>query len=334
MKVIIPAAGIGKRLRPYTHTKPKPMVNVAGKTIIGHILEALKGHVRDVILIVGYQKEKLIDSVTSKFSEDFNFTFVEQKERLGLGHAIYMAREAAGGDDILINLGDEIFGIDYGDLLDHHHSDNALGGILGTKVVDKPQHYGIVEEENGSITRLVEKPKEPISNTAIAGVYLIRNASLLFGILDEMISDQRTGKGGEFQLTDALQEMINRGEKFVTFNIDEWYDCGRPEMLLEVNRILLDRIGNEVGTKPIESVIRPPVIIGKGCKIKNSVIGPNVSIDDNTILQNVIISDSIVGRNCKLKRLLLENSIIDDDVVAKGKPYSLNAGQDSIIDLS
>jgi glucose-1-phosphate thymidylyltransferase len=334
MKVIIPAAGMGKRLRPYTHTKPKPMVNVAGKTIIGHILEALKGHVDEVILIVGYQKEKLIDSVTKNFSDDFTLTFVEQKERLGLGHAIWTALKVAGNGEVLINLGDEIFGIDYGELLDHYRLDERVGGVLGTKVVDKPQHYGIVEEANGIITRLVEKPKEPISNTAIAGVYLIRNAGMLYNILNQMISEGRTGKGGEYQLTDALQEMISSGERFTTYNIEEWYDCGRPEMLLDVNRILLSTHGNEVNGDPIDTVIIEPVIIGEGCRIKNSIIGPNVSIDNETWIEDVIISDSIVGRNCTLKRLLLKKSIIDDDVVAKGKPYSLNAGQDSIIDLS
>ena len=334
MKAIIPAAGIGKRLRPYTHTKPKPMVNVAGKTIIGHILEALKGHVEEVILIVGYQKEKLMESVIGNFSDDFTFTFVEQKERLGLGHAIYMAREWTDGDEVLINLGDEIFGIDYGELLGRYRGDSGIGGLLGTKEVDRPEHYGIVEERGGVITRLVEKPKEPVSTTAIAGVYIIRNSLMLFEILHSMIAGKRTGKGGEFQLTDALQEMITRGERFITHNIEEWYDCGRPEMLLDVNRILLGRLGNRVNGNPRHSVIIEPVIIGEGCRISSSVIGPNVSIDRDSILEDVIISDSIVGRHCTIKRMLLNRSIIDDDVVAKGKPYSLNAGQDSTIDLS
>lgn len=333
MKVIIPAAGIGKRLRPYTHTKPKPMVNVAGKTIIGHILERMKGHVRDVILIVGYQKEKLIESVTRNFSKDFNLTFVEQTERMGLGHAIYMAREATGDDELLINLGDEIFDIDYGDLLGYYRSKGDLSGVLGVKNVDVPQHYGIVEESDGMITRLVEKPADPPSNTAIAGVYVIRKGKLLFDILERMMQENRTGKGGEFQLTDALQEMISMKELFTTYYIEEWYDCGRPEMLLDVNRILLDQMGNVVDSVHTNTVIIEPVVVGEGCNVENCIIGPHVSVDAGTCLKNVIISDSIVGANCTLDGLLLKNSIIDDDVIAKGKPYSLRAGQDSTIDL-
>jgi glucose-1-phosphate thymidylyltransferase len=333
MKVIIPAAGIGKRLRPYTHTKPKPMVNVAGKTIIGHILEALKGHVKDVILIVGYQKEKLIESVTRTFSDYFNLMFVEQKERMGLGHAIYLALEKAGDDEVLINLGDEIFGIDYGELLGYYRDSDDLGGVIGTKKVDKPQHYGIVEETNGSITRLVEKPQNPTTNTAIAGIYLIKRSDLLHSILDEMIRSEKRGKGGEYQLTDALQEMIDRGERFTTYDIEEWYDCGRPEMLLDVNRILLDRMAPQE-IKPMDnSIIIGPVTIGKDCTIENSIIGPYVSLDDGTVLKNVRISDSIVGARCIIDCMILDKSIIDDDVTARGKAYSLNAGQDSLIDL-
>jgi len=334
MKVIIPAAGIGKRLRPYTHTKPKPMVNVAGKTIIGHILDALKGHVKDVILIVGYQKEKLIESVTRSFSDDFNLTFVEQSQRMGLGHAIYIALETVRDDDILINLGDEIFGIDYGELLGYYRASPELGGVLGVKEVDKPWHYGIVEQVNGTITNLIEKPAEPPSNTAIAGVYIIRNSAILFEVLKNMIENKNTGKGGEYQLTDALQEMITRGEKFTTFNIEEWYDCGRPEMLLDVNRILLDRLGTTVASQYENSVIIEPVIMGAGCTIRNAIVGPYVSVDRNTKLEDVIISDSIIGSNCTLKGLFLKKSIIDDDVIARARPYSLNAGQDSIIDLA
>ena len=334
MKVIIPAAGIGKRLRPYTHTKPKPMVNVAGKTIIGHILEALKGHVDEVILIVGYQKEKLIDSVTRNFSEDFTFRFVEQKERLGLGHAIWTALNMTGDDEVLINLGDEIFGIDYGELLEYYNQSPGLAGVLGTKHVDRPQHYGIVEERDGAITRLVEKPKNPITNVAIAGIYLIRNAQLLHSILDAMIVNERRGKGGEYQLTDALQEMIEQGERFTIFNIEEWYDCGRPEMLLDVNRILLGRMQSTKPESMVNSIIIEPAVIGRDCSIINSIIGPNVSIDNGTILRDVRISDSIVGARCHLESMILDRSIIDDDVVARGKAYSLNAGQDSNLDLT
>ncbi len=334
MKVIIPAAGMGKRLRPYTHTKPKPMVNVAGKTIIGHILEALKGHVQDVILIVGYQKEKLIESVTKNFSDDFNLVFVEQKERLGLGHAIYVALQEAGDDEVLINLGDEIFGIDYGDLLSHYRESPDLGGVLGTKRVDLPQHYGIVEESNGSISRLVEKPKNPTTNTAIAGIYLIRRSGLLYEILDDMILNERRGKGGEYQLTNALQEMLDRGERFITYNIEEWYDCGRPEMLLDVSRILLDRMPNQVKPQMENSIIIEPAVIGKNCTIENSIIGPYVSVDENSILKDVRVSDSIIGARCNLENLILRKSIIDDDVTARGKAYSMNAGQDSHIDLA
>ncbi len=333
MKVVIPAAGMGKRLRPQTHTKPKPMVNVAGRTIIDHILEALKGHVKDVILIVGYQKEKLIESVTENFSEDFNLIFVEQEVRMGLGHAIYLAMDEVGDSELLINLGDEIFGIDYGEMIENYRKNKDCSGILGVKRVDKPQNYGIVEERDGVITKLVEKPIKPTSDTAIAGVYIIRDSRMLAGILEDMVKNEKTGKGGEIQLTDALQTMIEKGEVFRTFEIEEWYDCGRPEMLLNVNQILLERLGTKLDSDYENSVIIEPVIIGKGCRIRNCIIGPNVSVDNNTVLEDVHISDSIVGSHCKLRRLILKKSIIDDEVTATGRPYSLNAGQNSTINL-
>jgi len=334
MKAVIPAAGMGKRLRPQTNTKPKPMVNVAGKPIIGHILDSLKGLVKDVVIIVGYQKERLIESVQRNYSKDFNLIFVEQTERMGLGHAIFTAKEAVEGEDILIHLGDEIFGMDYSEMFRIYKEDcGKCDGILGVKTVDRPQHYGIVEEINGAVKRLVEKPAHPTSNTAIAGVYFIRNTPLLFEILGGMVKEEKTGKGGEYQLTDALQEMIERGGIFRTFDIEEWYDCGRPEMLLNVNRILLDRAETEVDSDTENSVLIPPVIIGKDCKIRNSIIGPYVSVDEGTVMENIHISDSIVGSHCRLKGLFLKKSIIDDEVTASGRPYSINAGQNSSISL-
>ncbi|MCK4615082.1 MAG: hypothetical protein KAU14_09790, partial [Thermoplasmata archaeon] len=257
----------------------------------------------------------------------------EQEEKMGLGHAIYIAKEAVGDSEVLINLGDEIFGMDYGEMIDIYRKSPDLAGVLGVKQVDRPQNYGIVEKMNGNISKLVEKPTHPTSDTALAGVYLIRNTPLLFDVLEDMVENGRTGKGGEYQLTDALQEMIEEGERFATFEIKEWYDCGRPEMLLNVNRTILERIGTEVRSEYENSVIIEPTIIGEGCRIRNSIIGPYVSVDKNTVLEDVHISDSIVGAHCRLKGLFLKKSIIDDEVTARGKPYTINAGQNSDINL-
>ncbi len=334
-KAIIPAAGIGSRLKPFTFTKPKPMVYVAGKQIIGHILDNLIGAVDEVYIVVGYLKEKLIAYLDENYAKHFTLHYVDQGERKGLGHAIYLVREEIPEScPLLITLGDEIFDMHYRKMVSHFKEavdTRGTGGSLGVKIVDRPQSYGIVELGEEGVSKLVEKPEHPKSNLALAGVYLFRDSRDIFRALDILINqrDQRTR--GEYQLTDAIQILIEEGMVLDTFKINNWYDCGRPDMLLNVNRLLLQKSGSRLEGEPKDSVIIPPVIIGEGCQIVNSVIGPHVSIAQGTRVEHCVISESIIGTSSSLKNLILSESIIGDEAKLEGSAQKMNVGENTRI---
>ena len=336
MKALIPAAGQGVRLKPHTLTRPKPMVYVAGKPIIGHILDNLKGILDEIVIIVGYMKEKLIDYVEANYGDIFKIDFIEQTEILGLGHAVYMGKEKIGDSPVLITLGDEFFGMSYEEMLAAHRKLMPAKGTLGVKHVDKPSHYGIVEHTGDTVSKLIEKPAHPTTDLAIAGVYLIEDTPLLWGCLEKVIdAGSVSGKGNKpnYQLTDALQLMVEEGAKLKIFNVPEWYDCGRPEMLLEVNRILLDKYGSENRGVMRRCVLIDPVRIADGCKLEDAIIGPHVSIAEGTMIQNSIIKNTIIGSNTEIRDMMLKASIINDEVVMHGRGQTVNVGENSEIKM-
>jgi glucose-1-phosphate thymidylyltransferase len=311
------------------------MIYVAGKPIIGHILDNLKGLFSDVILIVGYMKDKLIEYVDKNYGDVFNIEYVEQKEILGLGHAIYVAKDAVGESPILITLGDEFFGMSYKDMLDQHKGLLPAGCTLGVKHVENPTHYGVVEEVDGKATQLIEKPKDPTTDLAIAGVYFVEETPKLWEALEEVIAKSTKGKPNNgktiIQLTDALQLMLERGSELKIFEIPDWYDCGRPEMLLEVNRILLDKYGSENHGVMRRCVLIDPVRIAPDCKLEDSIIGPHVSVAEGTTIKNSIIKNTILGSHTEIENMVLKESIINDEVIMHGREQTVNVGENSEI---
>ena len=332
MKVVIPAAGAGKRLYPHTYTKPKPMVFVAGKPIIGHILDNMVDlDPEEVIIVVGYMKDKITSYVDANYSSVFKkITYIEQEHALGLGHSIYVTRKAVADSPILIALGDMIFKDGYNDFMKLHRCNGKCSGSIGVKIIDDPEHYGIVYlNDDNTIKKMVEKPKHSKSHLGIAGIYFIEDSLKLFEALDRLMSSHPPG---EIQLTDALQLAIEDGSTFKTFEVSSWYDCGRPQSLLEVNRILLAE--HKVSDNGFKSaIIIEPVSIGKNAKVENSIIGPNVSISEGAVIQNSIIQDSIVGNNSEVKYMMLRSSIIGDGAILIGKSNSLNIGDSSTIEF-
>ena len=333
-KALIPAAGVGIRLKPFTFTKPKPMVYVAGKQIIGHILDNLIGAVEEVYIVVGYLKEKLMEYVDRNYSQHFQIHYIEQEERKGLGHAVHLAKDSIRHSPLLITLGDEIFDMRYKEMVENFQdssSENDFIGSLGVKVVDRPQSYGIVELGDVGVERVVEKPEHPKSNLALAGVYLFKDSDMIFGALERLIYEKGMKTKGEYQLTDAIQLLIEEQQKFSTFQIEKWYDCGRPSMLLNVNRLLLEKSGSRMDTTPKNSVVISPTIIGKNCSIVDSVIGPYVSIAEGTSVERCVVSNSIIGTQSKLEHLILSESIIGDEAILEGNMQKMNIGENTKI---
>ena len=323
MRAIIPVAGVGSRLRPHTYTVPKVLLNVGGKPIVGHILDRLiENGFDEATIIIGYLGEKIREYVVKNYQ--IKVDFVEQEERLGLGHAIYLSRHTISRDPVLIILGDTIFDVDLKALMNSPHS------VLGVKEVEDPRRFGVAETEGEFIAKLVEKPDQPKSKLALVGIYYIRQPHILVECLrDEIKGNVRTR--GEFQLTDALQMMIERGERMKTFSIDGWYDCGKPETLLETNRHLLDSQRPTTGRKDV--VMQHPVFVSDRATVKNSVLGPYATIADDAIVENAIIRNSIVSEGARVENALLEDSIVGNNAVVRGAYKRINIGDSSELEF-
>ncbi len=325
MKAIIPVAGVGTRLRPHTYTLPKVLLNVAGKPILGHILDALQQHnIDEATIIVGYMGDLVEDYVRRNYS--MNVTFIYQEERLGLGHSIWIAREhITDNEPLLIILGDTIFDVDLS------LATNSRFSTLGVKSVDDPRRFGVVELEKGFISRLIEKPENPTTNLALVGLYFINNPKLLDDSLQTLI-DNNIRTRDEYQLTDALQMMIDKGEKFTTFPVEGWYDCGKPETLLSTNRYLLD--GKSTYKTPEGVVIIPPAFVAENAIIERSVIGPYTTVASGATVIDSVVRDSIISDGATVTASTLEQSIIGNNAIVKGKFSRLNVGDSSEIDRS
>jgi len=324
MKALIPVAGVGERLRPFTHTTPKPLLSVAGKPILAHIIDGLlKNGIDELILVIGYKGEKIEDFVRNRYSIPTHFVW--QKELLGLGYAVYLGLEQINDDEpFLIVLGDTIIEVDLSKFI------GSENHIIGVHFVDNPERFGVVELSGKRIIGMEEKPKSPKSKWVIAGLYYFTNPVRLRKNLDFLISN-KIAKNGEIQLTDALSRMLADGEKFESVVIDGWYDCGKPETLLETNRKLLDKNGNL--TELAGNIIIPPVSIAKTDSIENSIIGPYVSIGERARIKNSILRDCIVGDSTIITNCILENSILGSDSAFSGRPYRLNLGNSSKVEL-
>jgi len=330
MKAIIPVAGAGTKLRPHTYTQPKALIPLAGKTILSINVDQLhEAGINEFVFIVGYLGEKIQDYIKGKYP-DLNSHFIYQNVRKGTAHAVSLTKQIIGDDDVFIALGDTICEYDIASVLQSPYS------MLGVKKVDDPRNFGVAEiDEDGFIKRVVEKPSIPKSNLALVGLYMIKDTSFLFNCLENIITNDIKSYD-EFNLTDALECMIQSGAEIKPFKVDNWFDCGKKENLLESNATLLKKFG---GNKQVENdyyntVIIPPVFIATGCIINNCVIGPNVAVGEFTELNNVILKNSIVGAYSNLFEIVLSNSLIGNDADVKGVTRNLNIGDNTAVDLS
>ena len=329
MKAIIPVAGAGTKLRPHSYTQPKALIPLAGKTVLSIIIDQLQeAGIREFIFIVGYLGDKIQDYVKGRYP-DIIAHYVHQVDRQGVGHAIELARAIVNQDEVFVVLGDTICEYDVREVVNSEYS------MIGVRKVDDPRDFGVAEiNEEGFIDHVVEKPQIPKSNMALVGLYKIKESEQMFQCLENNIR-QGLRSHGEYSLTDALDCMINLGAKFKSFKVENWFDCGKKETMLESNAILLKKFG----TAPKEeckfenTVVVQPVSIGAGCNIRNSIIGPNVSIGENTTVDSSIIKNSIIGSFSNLFDIVLESSIIGSDTDLKGETRTLNIGDNTRIDL-
>lgn len=330
MKAVIPVAGAGARLRPLTYTQPKPLIPVAGKPIIAFIIEQLYDlGVRDFIFVIGYLGEKIRQFLEKNYP-DLNMEFVEQFNRDGSGHAIWIAKDFwENEDELIIIFGDTIIDLDFEKVR------NAKNSLLGVKKVSDPREFGVVElDEKGNVIKVVEKPSIPKSNLAMVGFYKITQVNSFLESLRYIIKNNLR-QNQEFPLTDVLQNMIEKGDKFDTLTVNNWFDCGKKEILLETNATLLDKEGYASTDTPDfdNTIIIHPVSIGENCQISNSIIGPHVTIGNNVIADNAIIKNSIIGNFASIKEVVLQQSVIGNDTSITGLRQSLNIGDNTEIDF-
>ncbi len=326
MKSVILLAGLGTRLRPHTYSKPKPLVQVAGKPVLAHILDSLAElNLEETIFIVGYLGDQIQKYVTDRYP-NMRARYVEQSEMKGQAHAILLAKEYID-QPVLIIFGDTIWETDFSRLHQVTHD-----GLIYVKEVSDPRRFGVVRMENGFVTQFVEKPVKPISNLAVVGVYYFRAWKMLMDSIDTLIERNIQTKG-EYFLADAMQLMIEQGAKLEVETIPVWEDCGTREAILKTNRYLLTKQGNHV--KELEGcVILPPVYISDEACIKNSIVGPYVSISENTKVENSIVRDCIISEGSQIENAMLESSMVGKDAVVRGTFERLNVGDSSEVDSS
>jgi glucose-1-phosphate thymidylyltransferase len=330
MKAIIPVAGAGTRLRPLTYTQPKPLIPVAGKPILSFIIDPLiEQGVTEYLIILGYLGDKIKAFVEEKYPH-LSVSYIYQEERLGSAHALWIGRHFFNdADEVIIAFGDAIIDVDFSIFMKSPHS------CIAIKRVPDPREFGIVELDNDNmITKVIEKPSIPKSNKAMVGIYRIKEVPQLIEALTYNI-ENNLHTDGEFHLTDAIMRMISAGISFSAIEVDNWFNCGKKEILLETNAIFLDREGYaSVDLPPYDNtIIIHPVSIGKKCKLTHSIIGPHVTIGDNVEIIQSIISHSIVGNYSKLNEIILNKSVVGNDVSLSSAGQSLSIGDNTEIDF-
>jgi glucose-1-phosphate thymidylyltransferase len=327
VKVIIPLAGKGTRLRPHTYVTPKPLIRVGGKTVMSYILDDLKDlGVSEIVFITGHLKDKVEDYMAREYSE-FKVSYLEQAEQNGTAGAIYLAKDLID-EECLIIFVDTLFDADLKLVRD---LPKDVAGVLWAKQVEDYQRFGVlVTNDEGFMTRIVEKPVDPISKLANIGLYYIRDWKLLFeGIANVMAGP--TGKTGEYYLTDAFQYMVDHGSKLKVVEVEGWYDCGEMTTLLETNHHVLQngRAREPDGGNNIK--MHDPVRVAEGVRLENCEIGPNVTIESGSDIRNSKIRDSIIGEGVVIEDAELHDSMIGDRSVVRKARGSINVVDDSSV---
>jgi len=327
MKIIVPMAGLGKRMRPHTLTVAKPLIPVAGKPVVQWLVE-------DIIRVCG-QKVDEIAYVVGRFGKENEDRLLKiaadlgakgslhyQDEPLGTAHAILCAAEALNGP-VVVAFADTLFRADF-------TLDGSKDGIIWVKKVDDPSAFGVVKTDAaGTITDFVEKPKEFVSDLAIIGIYYFRDGDNLKKELQFIIDNNIRGNN-EFQLTDALENMKKKGTRFAAGTVEEWLDCGNKNVTVYTNQRVLENNKEKMklpaSLKNENSIVIPPCYIGENVILRNSVIGPHVSIGEGSVIESSVISDSILQQKVSIQNASIARSMIGNFAEYKGKASDLSIG--------
>jgi glucose-1-phosphate thymidylyltransferase len=325
MKIVIPLAGFGKRLRPHTFTKPKPLIIVAGKPVLGHVLDmfATLDNVEEIIFIVGHLGEQIEEYVAKEYPQ-LKAHYYRQEELNGQSTAIYLARERLHGPMLMVFV-DTIIHTDLSRL-----KDEPADAVTWVKAVEDPRRFGVAEVgPDGQVTRLVEKPQDKDNNLVVVGFYYFKQAERLMAAIREQI-EQDIRTQGEYFLADAVNLMLKRGLKMRVQPVEVWLDCGKTETVLETNRFLLDHgHDNSADWQGNGTVIVPPVNIHPSATVRHSIIGPHTTLGANCVVENSIIRDSILDEGAMVEDALLSQSLIGRTARVSGRFRSFNVGEAS-----
>ncbi|HVM43446.1 MAG TPA: sugar phosphate nucleotidyltransferase [Gemmatimonadales bacterium] len=330
MQVIIPLAGKGTRLRPHTHTVPKPLIKVAGRPVMDWVMDRLEGlDVEELIFITGHLKGQVEAYARKRYP--IPSRFIEQKVQDGTAGAIHLARPHVHGPVMIIFV-DTVFDADLSIV-----KTSGDDGIIWAKEVEDYQRFGVVvTDARGYMTKIVEKPREPISKLANIGLYYVRSVEEMWRGIDHVLA--QPANKGEWYLTDAFQWMIERGARIRTAEVAGWYDCGTVGTTLETNRTLLEgqlrdaelrgKPGRNPAARhvPAPAKVVEPCYIEDGVVIERSTVGPYASIEAGTVIRDSTVTNAIVGRNCRLERVKLDGAMVGDEVVLEGLTGAASLG--------
>ncbi|MBA2753681.1 MAG: NTP transferase domain-containing protein, partial [Chloroflexia bacterium] len=310
MDIILPVAGFGTRLRPQTWSKPKPLVGLAGKPMLAHVLDrVMPVDPEKLVFITGFLGDQIERWVTSNY--DLPSVFVEQPEMLGQTDAIIRTREHVAGDALIL-FPDMIFEADFSGL-----ADVAADAVMFTKEVEDPSQLGIAVVEGDRIVRLIEKPQEPVSTLAVIGIYYVKRMADLYAAIDEQIARGIKTKG-EYFIADAFQLMIDGGAKVITAPVSAWEDCGNAEALLATNTYLLDRMAPSARARDGVTIIEPSVV-ADSATLERAVIGPYASIGENVTVRDAVVRDAIVDAGATVASIVIEHSVIGQRASVSGR---------------
>ncbi len=332
MRIIVPMAGMGKRMRPHTLTVPKPLVPIAGKPIVQRLVEDIAKvcgeKVEEVAFIIGNfgkdVEKKLMEIAASVGAKG---TIYYQQEALGTAHAIYCAEPSLKGNTV-VAFADTLFKADF-------KLNTEEEGIIWVQKVEDPRPFGVVKiGADGNITDFVEKPEHFVSDLAIIGIYYFKDGEYLKKEIKHLIDNDIRDKG-EYQITNALENMKNKGTKFKPGQVTEWLDCGNKESTVNTNQRYLEYIKDTKlvadSAKIVNSVIIQPSYIGEGVEIRNSVVGPHVSLGNKTVVDGSIITNAIVQENAKVKHANITNTMLGNHAVYEGRPVDLSVGDFNVV---